>query len=91
MSTQLPTWDLNQYFPSLHSEEFRAEMQSVKDAIAESVVTMETLSGDIDNDPATFVANYLERSRDLTERIVRLHWRPRFGEHPRCRSPQGDE
>ena len=73
MSTQLPTWDLNQYFPSLHSEEFRAEMQSVKDAIAESVVTMETLSGDIDNDPATFVANYLERSRDLTERIGLLY------------------
>ncbi len=72
MSTQLPTWDLSQYFPSLQSDEFRAEMQGVKDAIAEGVAAMEAV-GTGSPDPIAFVASFLERSKDLNERLGLLY------------------
>ncbi len=69
MSTQLPTWDLTQYFPSLESEEFRAEVQGVKDAIAEAVASTESLA---DGDPVEIVNAYLERWKSLTGRLELL-------------------
>ncbi len=73
MSTHLPTWDLSQYFPSLQSEEFRAEIQAVKDAIAESVALMDDNSTNEVADPVRFVSDYLQRSKDLTDRIGLLY------------------
>lgn len=67
MTNKLPTWDMTQYFPSLESEEFRAEVASVKAKIAEVSGKMESLDSVID--PAKFVAEYLEASKELNTRI----------------------
>lgn len=67
MTNQLPTWDMTQYFPSLDSAEFRAEVASVKEKIAGISAKVESL--DSVADPAAFVAEYLETSQDLTRRI----------------------
>jgi pepF/M3 family oligoendopeptidase len=69
MTTQLPTWDLSQYFPSLESEEFRAEVQGVKDVIGEAVSASDSLAS---GDPVEIVDTYLERSKDLTARLELL-------------------
>lgn len=68
-TTQLPNWDLTQYFPSLESEEFRGEMQGVKDVIAEAVAASDSLAG---GDPVEVVNTYLERSKSLTGRLELL-------------------
>lgn len=73
MTTNLPTWDMSQYFPSLSSDEFRDELEGVKALIAESAAAMESLNGDANVDPSQFVADFLERSKQLSTRIRLLY------------------
>ena len=71
MTNHLPTWDMTQYFPSLESEEFRTELDSVKAKVAEVEARTESLS--TVSDPAAFVAEYLADSAELTNRIRLLY------------------
>lgn len=70
MTNQLPTWDLSQYFPSLESEEFLAEMQGVKDAIAQTVERANSLD---QGNPVEVAAAQLAAAKDLTGRIELLY------------------
>lgn len=73
MPSQLPHWDLTQYFPSLDSEEFRQELDGVKRAIAESVAQVERITQDSTANPTESVTAYLQSSRDLYQRIGLLY------------------
>lgn len=72
MTTALPKWDLTQYFPSLESEEFRTEFAEIKALISEHVADVERITT-TDVDPVEAVSTYLERTKDLTQRIS-LMW-----------------
>lgn len=69
MTNHLPTWDLSQYFPSLESDEFHAETDTLKELIAQQVARTDAAISDSETDPVQFVAEYLEKSQDLMQRL----------------------
>lgn len=72
MSSNLPNWDLTQYFPSLESDEFRAEISAVKQLIASVVNVVDHKTTDSATAAPEFVAEYLESAKELMTRISLL-------------------
>lgn len=69
MTHELPKWDMTQYFPSLQSDEFRDEVESLKQLIATSVEEIDAAIGNPDTDAAAFVADYLTKAKEAATRI----------------------
>lgn len=69
MTNQLPTWDLTQYFPSLGSSEFRSAFNDVNHLVAEQVELVDRATSTVDIDAAAFVADYLQQSSVLSQRL----------------------
>lgn len=70
MTNHLPTWDLSRYFPSLDSDEYRTEIADVKQLIAKQGELVDHITSATDSDPAHVVSQYLERSKDLLQRMT---------------------
>lgn len=69
MTNTLPTWDLSRYFPSLESNEYRQEVDGIREDIRTTVAAVDALVNNAEADPISSVADYLHQRKAMVERI----------------------